>query len=101
MPRLPAWGATVEKVVRFGVAFDPELLDRFDAMIDEKGYANRSEAIRDLARKALVEFDIERAKADARRLNKFLEVLPISAKTGQGMADWYDWLVNSATEAAK
>ncbi|UCE48409.1 MAG: hydrogenase nickel incorporation protein HypB, partial [Phycisphaerales bacterium] len=50
----------------------------------------------DLLEGGHVEFDIERAKADARRLNKSLEVFPISAKTGQGMADWYDWLVNSA-----
>ncbi|UCF16364.1 MAG: hydrogenase nickel incorporation protein HypB [Phycisphaerales bacterium] len=55
----------------------------------------------DLLEGGHVEFDIERAKDDARKLNKSLEVFPISAKTGQGMADWYDWLVNSATEAAK
>ena len=39
-----------------------------------------------------VDFDIERAKADARRLNKKIEIFPVSAKTGQGMAGWYDWL---------
>jgi hydrogenase nickel incorporation protein HypB len=39
-----------------------------------------------------VDFDIERAKADARRLNKKIEIFPVSAKTGQGMTDWYDWL---------
>ena len=42
-----------------------------------------------------VEFDIERAKADARNLNKSLEIFPISAKTGEGMAAWYDWLAES------
>ena len=36
-----------------------------------------------------VEFDTERAKADARSLNKSLEIFPISAKTGEGMANWY------------
>jgi hydrogenase nickel incorporation protein HypB len=40
-----------------------------------------------------VDFDIERAKDDARRLNKTIEIFPVSAKTGQGMADWYDWLI--------
>ena len=40
-----------------------------------------------------VDFDIERAKTDARRLNKTIEIFPVSAKTGQGMADWYDWLI--------
>ena len=39
-----------------------------------------------------IDFDIERAKADARKLNKGIEIFPISAKTGEGMTDWYDWL---------
>ena len=42
-----------------------------------------------------VDFDIERAKADARRLNKAIEILPISAKTSEGMDNWYDWLEES------
>ncbi len=42
-----------------------------------------------------VEFDMERAKSDARRLNKTIEIFPISAKTGAGMIDWYDWLLKS------
>ncbi len=45
-----------------------------------------------------VEFDTERAKADARSLNKSLEIFPISAKTGEGMANWYDWLVQEVRE---
>ncbi len=40
-------------VERVGVSFEPELLEEFDKMIKGKGYANRSEAIRDLVRKAL------------------------------------------------
>jgi len=39
-----------------------------------------------------IDFDIERAKTDARKLNKGIEIFPISAKTGEGLADWYDWL---------
>jgi len=39
-----------------------------------------------------VDFSIERVKADARRLNKAIEIFPISAKTGDGMTDWYEWL---------
>ena len=39
-----------------------------------------------------VDFCFERAKADARKLNKGVEIFPISAKTGEGMSDWYDWL---------
>jgi len=41
---------------------------------------------------AQVDFDLERAKTDARRLNKSIEIFPVSAKTGEGMQDWYDWL---------
>lgn len=43
----------------------------------------------------LVDFDIERVKADARKLNKGIEIFPISAKTGEGMTYWYDWLLKS------
>lgn len=48
-----------------------------------------------------VDFDIDRAKADARRLNKSLEIFQVSARTGEGMADWYDWLVESVREGVK
>jgi len=40
---------------RIGVSLEDELLARFDALIAEKGYVNRSEAIRDLIRDALVQ----------------------------------------------
>ncbi len=40
---------------RFGVSINSKLLARFDALIADKGYVNRSEAIRDLIRNALVE----------------------------------------------
>ena len=43
------------EITRFGISIDERLLDKFDALIDEKGYSNRSEAIRDLIRNALVE----------------------------------------------
>lgn len=43
------------KLIRFGVSADVRLLEKFDAMIAEKSYANRSEAIRDLIRVQLVE----------------------------------------------
>ena len=49
----------------------------------------------DLLSGGQVDFDIERVKVDARRLNKGIEIFPISAKTGDGMADWYDWLLKS------
>ena len=42
-----------------------------------------------------VDFDIERVKDDARKLNKGIEIFAISAKTGEGMTSWYDWLKGS------
>jgi len=50
-----------------------------------------------LERSGQVDFDIERVRSDARRLNKGIEIFPISAKTGEGMTKWYDWLLK-ATE---
>jgi CopG family transcriptional regulator, nickel-responsive regulator len=42
-------------LVRFGVSIPDDLLEKFDSLITEKGYTNRSEAIRDLIRDRLVE----------------------------------------------
>jgi len=49
----------------------------------------------DLLQAAHVDFEIERVKADARKLNKGIEIFPISAKTGAGFADWCNWLIKS------
>jgi CopG family transcriptional regulator, nickel-responsive regulator len=43
------------ETIRFGISIDDGLLERFDRLVTEKGYINRSEAIRDLIRDALVE----------------------------------------------
>ncbi|HUI55535.1 MAG TPA: nickel-responsive transcriptional regulator NikR [Bryobacteraceae bacterium] len=40
---------------RIGVAIDTGLLDKFDRLIGQRGYTNRSEAFRDLIRDELVE----------------------------------------------
>ena len=45
----------MQKTVRFGMSIDENLLQRFDQLISDKGYSNRSEAIRDMMRDALVE----------------------------------------------
>ena len=42
---------------RFGVSLNEDLLSKFDNMLEEEGYTNRSEAIRDLIRDALVKRD--------------------------------------------
>jgi hydrogenase nickel incorporation protein HypB len=46
----------------------------------------------DLLAGSLVDFNLERVKMDARRLNKGIEIFSVSAKTGEGMQAWYDWL---------
>jgi hydrogenase nickel incorporation protein HypB len=50
----------------------------------------------DLLQGGQVDFDLERVKADARKLNKSIEIFPVSAKTGEGMQNWYDWLTGQA-----
>jgi CopG family nickel-responsive transcriptional regulator len=48
------------QLVRFGVAMDEGLLERFDALVARRGTGvNRSEAVRDLVRDALVESEWE------------------------------------------
>lgn len=43
------------KLARFGVSMDEQLLHNFDQIIEEKGYQNRSEAVRDLVRDAILQ----------------------------------------------
>ncbi len=40
---------------RIGIAIPGELLDKFDELIEKRGYSNRSEAFRDLIRNELVQ----------------------------------------------
>lgn len=50
---------------RFGVSMDDELLARFDGLVARRGTAtNRSEAVRDLVRDALVESAWENAEGE-------------------------------------
>ena len=42
-------------IERIGISLEKDLLDRFDRLIEQKGYATRSEAVRDLIRDALVQ----------------------------------------------
>lgn len=47
---------------RTGVSLDDALLKEFDRLIAKRGYANRSEAFRDLIREALLEETVESNK---------------------------------------
>lgn len=44
----------MSELVRFGVSLEKSLLERFDRLIRERRYTNRSEALRDLIREELV-----------------------------------------------
>ena len=48
----------MSSLIRTGISLDRELLERFDRMIEQKGYSNRSEAIRDIVRDHFVEEDV-------------------------------------------
>ncbi|RJR28718.1 MAG: nickel-responsive transcriptional regulator NikR [Candidatus Latescibacterota bacterium] len=52
------------KTTRFGVSMDGSLLAGLDALVRRKRYPNRSEAIRDLVRGALVEREWDAARGD-------------------------------------
>jgi len=52
----------MSELVRFGVSLEKSLLDRFDDLIREKQYTNRSEALRDLIRRELVHREWQEGK---------------------------------------
>jgi CopG family nickel-responsive transcriptional regulator len=54
----------VGSTIRFGVSLDSDLLERFDALCDEREYQTRSEAIRDLIRNTLVQREWENTGHD-------------------------------------
>jgi len=39
-----------------------------------------------------VDFDLARCEADACKLNRDLELIPLSVKTGENLHAWYAWL---------
>jgi CopG family transcriptional regulator, nickel-responsive regulator len=49
---------------RFGVAIEWELLERFDQLVARRGYTNRSEAFRDLARAELLKDSAEKPNSN-------------------------------------
>jgi CopG family nickel-responsive transcriptional regulator len=44
----------MSELVRFGVSLSKELLEKFDKLIKDKNYTNRSEAFRDLIRQEFI-----------------------------------------------
>jgi CopG family nickel-responsive transcriptional regulator len=51
-------------VDRVGVSFEPKLLNKFDMLLKKRGYTNRSEAIRDLIRKEIIEAGIKEEEGE-------------------------------------
>jgi CopG family transcriptional regulator, nickel-responsive regulator len=49
---------------RFGIAIEGELLDQFDELMETRGYTNRSEAFRDLARAELLKESAQKPNAN-------------------------------------
>jgi CopG family transcriptional regulator, nickel-responsive regulator len=49
---------------RIGIAIPDDLLTGFDLLIDRRGYANRSEAFRDLMRDALIQETVSKAREE-------------------------------------
>jgi hydrogenase nickel incorporation protein HypB len=48
-----------------------------------------------------LDFDLERALDGARQVNPDMPVLRLSARTGEGMEQWYDWLRREAKAASE
>ena len=55
----------MEKVQRIGISLENGLLEKFDKLIDDQGYQNRSEAVRDLIRGRLAEQQLSDPKTEA------------------------------------
>lgn len=55
---------TMSELARIGVAIDSDLLEKFDSLIGERGYTNRSEAFRDLIREELVRKSWDEGRAE-------------------------------------
>ena len=53
-----------EKVVRLGVSLPSDLLRPFDRLVERRGYQSRSEAIRDLIRRTLIEDEWKESASD-------------------------------------
>lgn len=55
----------MSELERIGVSLDRKLLGRFDKLIADQGYRNRSEALRDLIRRRLSEDELTQPSARA------------------------------------
>ncbi len=47
-----------------------------------------------------VDFDLEKCAGYARSVNPGVNILPLSATTGEGVPAWYDWIASQADASA-
>jgi CopG family nickel-responsive transcriptional regulator len=55
----------MDKVIRFSTTISPSLLKKFDEILEVKGYANRSEGVRDLIRNFIATSELEKEEGEA------------------------------------
>lgn len=55
----------MSELIRFGISIENDLLEKFERLIQERNYSNRSEAIRDLIRDELVREQWQDSEAEA------------------------------------
>jgi len=55
----------MSELIRFGVSIENNLLAKFDRLIQQRNYSNRSEAIRDLIRNELVQQEWKDEEAES------------------------------------
>jgi hydrogenase nickel incorporation protein HypB len=48
-----------------------------------------------------VDFDVSQAATNARTVNPDITVFQLSARTGEGLADWYGWLRRELSKAGE
>ena len=48
-----------------------------------------------------VDFDLDRCAGYARSVNSGVNILPLSATTGEGVSAWYDWITSQADASTK
>ncbi len=90
----------MSELSRFGVSAEEELLQNFDRLIGVQGYANRSEALRDLMRDALVKSKIEDAPEASEVLGSLTLVYDhhasdLSEKINALQHDFFNFIVSA------
>lgn len=48
-----------------------------------------------------VDFDLEKARREAREINPRIEIIELSCRTGDGIDRWVDWIENMRNEAGR